>query len=129
VVAQILESGRVDRAFLGVGAREIDPELARTFNLPVDSGLLVETVAPDSGAAKAGLEGGDNPVVVAGVSYTTGGDVIVAAAGKRVATVAELRDVLAEHEPGDTIELDIYRGGDEKTVTVTLGRQQASPTG
>jgi S1-C subfamily serine protease len=55
--------------------------------------------------------------------------VIVAAAGKRVATVAELRDVLAEHEPGDTIELDIYRGGDEKTVTVTLGRQQASPTG
>jgi S1-C subfamily serine protease len=129
VVSQIIASGQVDRAFLGVGAREIDSELARTFELPVDSGLLVETVAPDSGAARAGLEGGDTPVVVAGVSYTTGGDVIVAAGGKRVTTVAELRDVLADHAPGATIELQIYRGDDEKTVTVTLGRQPEPPTG
>jgi S1-C subfamily serine protease len=129
VVAQILANGQVDRAFLGVGAREIDAQLARTFNLPVDSGLLVENVAPDSGAAKAGLEGGDSPVVVAGVSYTVGGDVIVAAAGKRVTTVAELRDVLADHKPGDELALQIYRGNDEKTVTVTLGRQPTSPTG
>jgi len=129
VVAQILEKGQVDRAFLGVSGREIDQELARTFDLPVDSGLLVETVSPGSGAAKAGLRGGDEPVVVAGISYTVGGDVIVAAAGKPVATIGELRDVLAELEPGDTVELRIYHGNDEKTVTVTLGRQPDSPTG
>lgn len=129
VVSQILEDGQVDRAFLGVGTREIDPELARTFRLPVDAGLLVETVSPGSGAAKAGIEGGDTPVVVAGVSYTVGGDVIVAADGKRVSTVAELRDVLADHDPGDTVEIELYRGGDQKTVTVTLGRQPTSPTG
>ncbi len=129
VVAQILEDGQVERAFLGVGTREIDGELARTFRLPVDTGLLVETVAPGSGAEKAGIEGGDTPVVVAGVSYTVGGDVIVAADGKRVTTVGELRDVLAEHEPGDTIEIELYRGDDQQTVTVTLGQQPPSPTG
>lgn len=129
VIDQIIEKGQVDRAFLGVGARAIDPELARRFELPVDSGLLVETVSPGSGAANGGLQGGGESVVVAGTSYTVGGDVIVAAAGKRVTTIGELRDVLAEHEPGDTIELDIYRGDDEKTVTVTLGRQPDSPSG
>jgi len=129
VVAQILEKGQVDRAFLGVGAREIDPELARTFRLPVDSGLLVEEVSPGSGAARAGIKGGDTPVVVAGVSYTTGGDIIVAADGRRVTTVAELRDVLAAHEPGDTIELKTYRGDQERSVTATLGRQPTSSTG
>ena len=57
-----------------------------------------------------------------------GGDVVVAADGKPVATIDELRDVIAAHRPGDKIELDIYRGDTKKTVTVTLGRQPTSPT-
>ena len=52
---------------------------------------------------------------------------IVAVDGTRVTEIGELRDVLARHKPGDTIELDIYRGTDERTVTVKLGRQPSSP--
>ena len=52
-----------------------------------------------------------------------GGDVIVGADGKRVAAIEDLRDVIAAHRPGDQIELNIYRDGKQKTVTVTLGRQ------
>ena len=129
VVAQLLEKGRVDRAYLGIYARPIEPELARLFRLPVDSGLLVEAVAEGGAADDAGLRGGDQQVIVSGESYRLGGDLIVAAGGKRVTTVEELRAVLAEREPGDRIDLEIYRDGDKRTVTVTLGRQPTSPQG
>ena len=120
VVAQLLATGKVQRAFLGVAARPIDPELARTYNLPVDTGLLVETVTPSTGAAKAGLVAGDEDVVVEGQSYRLGGDLIVGADGSRVSTIADLRDAVTAHKPGETMTLEIYRDGAKRTVTVTL---------
>jgi S1-C subfamily serine protease len=127
VVAQILEKGRVDRAYIGVAVTPITPELVRTFRLPVTAGVMVESVAAGSPAAKAGLRGGQTDVIVAGEGYSPGGDVIVAAGGERVRSIADLRDIVAEHEPGDTIELDVRRGADDRTVRVKLGRQPASP--
>ena len=58
VVAQLLDTGRVDRAYVGVLATTVTPELARVFRLPVDNGLLLERVEPTSPAANAGLKGG-----------------------------------------------------------------------
>ena len=127
VAAQLMRGGKVTRAYLGIAARGIEPELARVIRLPVDSGLLVEGVGEGSPAARAGIRAGETEVAVAGVEYALGGDVIVAVDGTRVTEIGELRDVLARHKPGDTIELDIYRGTDEQTVTVKLGRQPTSP--
>jgi S1-C subfamily serine protease len=129
VVAQLIEKGRVDRAWLGIGGATVTPELARSFRLPVDTGVLVEMVGPATPASKAGLLGGTTNTVVAGQSYSLGGDVIVALGGERIASVEELRDVLAKHEPGQTVTVRIYRGSDERTVQVTLGRQPTTPTG
>ncbi len=129
VVAQLLESGKVEHAYLGVAARSITPELAQALGLPVDAGLLVEEVTPGSGADKAALQGGSDQVVVAGESYRSGGDVIVAAAGERVSSIDDLRRAIAALKPGDQLELRIYRGEDERTVTVTLGAQPSSPSG
>ena len=66
--------------------------------------------------------------MIAGESFRMGGDVIVAADGKPVASIDDLRDVIAAHKPGDKIKLDVYRGDAKKTVTVTLGRQPTSPS-
>ncbi|HEY7732838.1 MAG TPA: trypsin-like peptidase domain-containing protein [Gaiellaceae bacterium] len=129
VVAQILQNGQVDRAYLGIYARAVEPELARLFRLPVDAGLLLESVEDGSAADRAGLEGGTEQVVVSGESYRLGGDLIVAADGERVASVEALRDVLAARKPGDTIELQVYRDGKKRTVTVELGRLPTSPQG
>ena len=129
VAAQLIRGGRVQRAYLGIYAQSIDGELARTFNMPVDAGLLVERVEAGSPAAKAGIEGGDTSAVVSGTNYTLGGDVIVAVDGKRTTSLVELRDALARHKPGDEVEIKLYRGNDEKTVTVKLGRQPSSPRG
>jgi S1-C subfamily serine protease len=129
VVAQLIDKGRVDRAWLGLGGTTITPELARTFRLPVDSGVLVERVGPATPASRAGLRGGTSDTVVEGQSYSLGGDVVVALAGERVASIEQLRDVLAKHEPGDRVTLRIYRGASARTLTVTLGRQPATPQG
>jgi S1-C subfamily serine protease len=129
VAAQLMRSGRVTRPYMGIVAQSVDGQLAQTFNLPVDSGLLVERVEAGSPAGKAGIEGGNTSAVVSGTNYTLGGDVIVAADGTRVTDLGELRDVLARHKPGDEIEIKLYRGNDEKTVTVKLGRQPSSPRG
>jgi S1-C subfamily serine protease len=129
VVAQLIKTGRVDRAYLGVRLQQIDAELARTFRLPSDTGLLVESVESGSAAAEAGIVGGSERVVVAGRSYQLGGDLIVAAAGVRVTSTDELRAVLADHKPGDTIDVELYRGNEKKTVSVELGRQPTSPRG
>jgi S1-C subfamily serine protease len=129
VAGQLVRAGKVERAYLGVTARGIEAELAQLFRLPVDAGLLVESVGAGSPAAKAGIRGGETNVAIAGVDYSLGGDVIVAVDGKRVTDIGELRDALAAKKPGDTVEIDLYRGTDEQTVTVTLGRQPSSPHG
>jgi S1-C subfamily serine protease len=126
VIADILRDGKVDHAYLGVSARPVTPELASTMNLPVESGLLVETVTSGSGAEKAGLRSGDRPAIVGGESYRLGGDVIVTADGKSVSDIDGLRAIIAAKKPGDTLSLTIYRGQEKRSLTVTLGRQPAS---
>ena len=129
VVAQILKNGRVQHAYLGVSLQDISASVARALHLPISSGILIESVQPSTGAAKAGLKGGTVRTTIAGEDYMMGGDIIVGAAGKAVGTTEELRDLIAARKPGDKITLEIYRGTKKLTVTVTLGRQPSAPPG
>jgi S1-C subfamily serine protease len=129
VVAQLKEKGRVDHPFLGIEARPVAANIAELFRLPVSKGLIVERVIPDSGAADAGLQGGKTRVVVAGESYMVGGDIVLKADGTDVSSNERLREIVADKEPGDRLELEIYRGQDRKTVEIKLGRQPPSPQG
>ncbi|TML70394.1 MAG: PDZ domain-containing protein [Actinobacteria bacterium] len=129
VVAQILKNGRVQHAYLGVSLQDISASIARALHLPISSGILIESVQPSTGAAKAGLKGGTVRTTIAGEDYMMGGDIIVGAAGKAVGTTEELRDLIAARKPGDKITLEIYRGTKKLTVTVTLGRQPSAPPG
>lgn len=122
VVAQLIATGTVDHVFLGLSAEPVSPSLARLYDLPVSHGLLVQAVTPGSGAELAGLRAGTTPVLVAGESYSLGGDIIVAVNGESVTTPAQLRDLLADHRPGDRLSLTLYRGSKRMKVTVTLGR-------
>ena len=127
VVAQILTSGKVEHAYLGVTVQDVDSNVVRLFHLPASAGVLVQTVQSGSGAQKAGIKGGTQQTTVAGESYQMGGDLIVAAAGRPITSTGALRDLIAGHKPGDKVSLTLYRGAKKITVTVTLGRQPASP--
>ena len=122
VVAQILKTGKATHAQIGVGVQGITSELASLYRLPVKQGVLIETVKPGTGAAKAGLKAGKHKVIVAGQPYFIGGDIIVKADGVSVgSSVGKLLNVVAAHKPGDKLSLEIYRGNTKMTVTVTLG--------
>ncbi len=129
VVAQLIRQGHIDRAFLGISAVPITRDLAKVFRLPVSHGLLVQSVEPGSGAAKAGLEAGTTQVVLAGESYNLGGDILVEADGTPVESLSRLRDIVAAKKPGDAVHLVVYRNGKKKEVDVKLGRQPATPSG
>ena len=127
VVAQLKAHGRVEHPSLGVVVRAIDSRVANLFQLPAKRGLLVERVSPGSGAEQAGLVAGTTRQVVAGESYQLGGDLIVRVAGMPVTQTERLREIVAEHEPGDTIEIEYYRGNELRSTDVKLGRQPPPP--
>jgi S1-C subfamily serine protease len=127
IAAQLIRGGRAQHADLGLRVQAVDRALADLFRLPVDRGLLVESVDPDGAAATAGVRGGTTQVVVAGESYTLGGDLIVAVDGRPAETPDDLRAALARREPGDRIAIEIWRGDQWREVEVTLGQQPTSP--
>jgi len=129
VVSQIKASGKVEHAYLGVQMQEITPELAETVNVPVDEGVMVVGVVEGSPADEAGLQGGEQQVIVGGRSYVLGGDIVTRADGQPVTSPDDLRSMIMEKSPGDSITLDIQRGQSTRTVNVTLGQQPAQPGG
>jgi S1-C subfamily serine protease len=122
VAAQIIKSGKAEHALLGVSTVPITNQLRQLFKLPTDRGMLVQTIAKGSGADKAGIKAGKTKVIVGGVSYGIGGDIIVGLDGNTTTTYEELRDAVSQRKPGDKVKLEIYRDGSKKTVTVTLGK-------
>jgi S1-C subfamily serine protease len=129
VAAQLLRKGKVEHAYLGIWGEAITPDLAQAYKLPVNTGVLVARVKSGSGAARAGLKAGHTQVVVAGETYVLGGDIIVSLDRTPVSSIDELREAVAEHQPGDKVKLVIYRDAKRTSVHVTLGRQPPSPQG
>ena len=92
-------------------------------------GLLVQSVQPGSGAARAGLEAGTTQVVLAGESYNLGGDIIVSADGTPVAEPEHAARPRRREEARRHARLVVYRNGKKTTLNVKLGRQPGSATG
>jgi S1-C subfamily serine protease len=127
VVSQLIERGKVEHPFIGVGAQEVDEEIAQLFNLPAERGLLVVRVYEGSGAAAAGMRSGSREVVIDGQSYLLGGDFIVEIDGKPVSASEDLRKAIMGKKVGDEITVEAYRDGERRSFDVKLGRQPASP--
>lgn len=125
VVSQLIEKGRVEHPFIGVGAQEVDQEIAQLFNLPAERGLLVVRVYESSGAAGAEMQAGTREVVIDGESYLLGGDFIVEIDGKPVSQAEDLRKAIMGKKVGDQITIEAYRGDEKRSFDVKLGRQPA----
>jgi S1-C subfamily serine protease len=123
VVAQLIKQGKVEHPFLGIEGKTLQPNIARLFHLPVTSGVLVASVRPGSGAAKAALKAATNQVTVEGESWPAGGDVIIKVDGRPVPSIETLVDLIGSKKPGDHIDLVVVRGSKQMHLNVKLGRQ------
>jgi S1-C subfamily serine protease len=106
---------QIKRAYLGVRMGDVTSDVAKQLDLSVDSGALVASVTPGSPAAKAGLKGGG--------ASGRGADVIVAVDGKSVTSADDVVAAVGDKQPGDTIELQYYRGKDKHTTKIKLGER------
>ena len=107
VSAQLIANGFVRRGYVGVLPATLNPLSAAQLGLDADmEGVLLQRVLPDTPAADAGLRQGD---------------VILAMDGKDLPNTGELSKFLMTRAPGEVVETDILRDGDEMSVEITLG--------
>jgi S1-C subfamily serine protease len=123
-LALLREDGEAEYGYLGVSTQELYPQLAERLGLDVETGALVSEVVDDSPAEDAGLTAGDRLIDFQGqTDIAADGDVIVAVNGDDLTRTADLADLISRFNPGETVELDVLRDGDERTIEVKLGER------
>ena len=120
-IASLIATGKYDQVYIGIQGADVTPGIITTMNLPLGThGVLLTTVSGP--AAAAGMRGGTSYQIVDGVYTPVGGDVITKADGQAMKGLYDLILYMQRNKrPGDTVALSIIRGGNEMTVTVTLG--------
>ncbi|MEO6015632.1 MAG: DegQ family serine endoprotease [Polaromonas sp.] len=102
---QIVATGKVEHARLGVAVQEVNQTFADSFKLDKPEGALVSTVEKGSPADKAGLQSGD---------------VIRKVNGQAIVSSGDLPALISLAAPGDSIKLDIWRQGAARELTARL---------
>jgi serine protease Do len=106
VVAQLKDSGKVTRGWIGVQLQEVTPDLADSFGLSGTRGALIAESEPGSPAAKGGIESGD---------------VIVSINGNEARDARDVARTISNLRPGAAAAIGVIRKGEEKNFDVTLG--------
>src|SRR5262252_7007754 len=114
ILPQLRARGRVSRGYIGIGLRDIDPDLQQSLKLTVARGALVQDVSDDSPGARAGLK-----------PY----DTIVAIDDHEIRNDDELIRDIAAKAPGTAAKLSVVRDGRPETVTVKLAERPARDSG
>jgi serine protease Do len=108
VMHSLMTIGKVVRGWLGVSIQPVTPELAKQFQLPDTSGVLVSDVVAGSPAARAGI---------------ATGDVVLAYNDKPIDSPGLLRNLVASTEVGSEVKLTLLRDGERRTVGVRIDEQ------
>jgi S1-C subfamily serine protease len=109
IMDQLISQGRVTRPFVGiVWGGDVDANIARQYNLPVDRGIIVREVETNGPAARGGIRPGDIVISVDGSPVNNWNDFIRQLFTKR---------------PGQRVRIEIVRDGSRRTVNVTLGER------
>jgi len=113
IAGRLIKDGKIRRAYLGLAGQNVPLQrnLVRFYNLPVDSGLRVASVEPDSPAERAGLQQGD---------------VIVGFGGENVPDIDVLHKLLTEQQVGVAVPLTVLRYPDKLVLAVVPEERKAA---
>ena len=133
VVPELIASGRYPHPWIGIELVSFEAEGAQILRdagmeVPVDAGVLVTAVVPDSPAAVAGIRGSDREVQFGTARVPIGGDIIIAINGQSTTSAQELIVLLeSETRVGEAAVVTLIRDGAEMDVTVTLAERPGGP--
>jgi serine protease Do len=107
VVKGLLNGGKISRPYLGLYMQDIEPQIAKSLGLgEKNAGVIVAKVSEGSPAADAGLQQGD---------------IIQKIDGAEVRTAKEVQAIVRKHNPGDTLNMAVLRGGALRAIGVRIG--------
>ena len=113
VIDQLKENGEVQRGWLGVVIQDVDKDLSRSLDLDKPQGALINAVEPDSPADKGGIKPGD---------------VIVRFDRQAIIESGDLPHVVGMLQPGKKAQVELFRQGKLKKLTVEVGRLDGEDT-
>ena len=113
VTGQLVKTGEVQRAYLGVKIQEITAPLAQTLGVERGQGVLVDEVYPNTPAEKAGIHDRD---------------IILSAAGHPVHNPRQLQEVVEQAPLGSTQQIDLLRDGKRLSLPVVVGTLPKEPS-
>ena len=113
VMDQLVKTGKVRRGQLGVSVRRVDSDMAQSLGMSETKGVIVNSVAPGSGAERAGIRQGD---------------VIIALDGSPVNDSNAFRNHIASNAPGTAVTLAVLRDNREQKISATLGEFKSETT-
>jgi 2-alkenal reductase len=127
---QLVATGRVVYAYIGITTQDVTPGLSKRFRLGAPRGALVAEVEPDTPAARAGIMGGARRETYNGEDVTLGGDLVVRIGDRAVRSSEDVSRIVSEELlPGQRVSFTIVREGTRRTVPVVLGERPAGSSG
>ncbi len=123
IATQLITKGRVIRPWLGISGITITSQIACSLGLSIEKGVLVVRVVKGGPADQAGIRGGNRDVIVDGVRFLAGGDVITAIDDKEIDSVKQLRKVIMGMKAGQRVSISIYRNGIPMEIKVVLAER------
>ena len=129
-LTQLVATGRVAYAYIGIQSQDVTPGIARRFQLGARRGALVTDVEPGTPADRAGLRGGSRASEFNGLPVTLGGDLIIRIGSTRIRGSEDVsRVVTDELAPGQTVPVTFVRAGQRRVVSLTLAERPLGSTG
>lgn len=126
---ELVATGRVAYAYIGIETQDVTPGMARAFGLGARAGALVARVQPGTPAETAGLRGGTRSETYNGLDVTVGGDLVLRIAGYPVRNAEDISRIVAERlRPGQTVPFVVVRDGRRVTVPVALVERPDRPS-
>jgi 2-alkenal reductase len=124
-LSQLLATGKVEYAYVGITTEDLTPSIARKFGYAALHGALIDKVIPGTAAATAGLVAGTEDVVYQGLDVKVGGDAIVAINGIPVQRAEDVVRIVSQRLlPGEGATVTVVRGTHRRQVRLTLDQRR-----
>jgi serine protease Do len=105
IMEALISKGHMTRGWLGVAIQPLTEQMAKSFGYDSTEGALIGDVVKDGPALEAGLKQGD---------------IVTELNGTKIKDVTQFRNLVAGTEPGTKVKIEIFRDGQNKTITVKL---------
>jgi serine protease Do len=108
VLESLVETGTVERGYLGIVPENLSSEIKKAIKYPYEAGVYVKRVEEETPAEKSGL---------------AEGDIILKIDDKKTEDLNSLRRIIAAKSPNEKVKVTVWRNGEEKNLTVELGKR------